>query len=373
MSKKKFISIMLMLAFIVSLLTILNYDKIFTYLTNRKWEIADSIGRIELDNYLNIIGTDSNLLAINSSGIQGFSENANKIFEQAASFKEVISATAGDYAIVAEKNSTSVYVINKDKMVWNDDINNANILSVKINKNGYSAVTYSQAGYKSLIKVYSSTGEELFTSYFASTYAIDVAISNDNKTLAIAEIDTNGVSLVSAIKIINIQTASNEEVKKYDLEKDELVSNAEFDQYNHLIIMTDIGVKTLKNDNILEILNFKEENITQCTIDDSKKIVAIKIVEEGLFSVKCFVCIYDVTSNDVKKYELTETPNNVAIYNDVVAVNMGNKIIFLNSGGNFLKKCEYNGQLKDMVLFNDGNTAALIFRNYAELIKVGGI
>lgn len=373
LTKKKFISIILVLIFIVSLLTVLNYDKIVAYLTNREWEIADSVGKIELENYLDIFGTSSNLFAINSTGIQGFSENAKKCFEKSASFKEVISSTAGDYAIVAEKNSTSVYVISKDKLVWNDDINNANILAVTINKNGYSAVTYSQAGYKSLIKVYSNTGEELFTSYLASTYAIDAVISNDNKTLAIAELDANGVGVVSAIKLINIQTVSNEEVKRFDLGNDELVCNIEFDQSNNLIIMTDAGVKALKNGSISEIINFKEESITECVIGNSNKIVAVKAVEEGLFSVKCFICIYDVNSKDVKSYELAETPNSVTTCNDVVAVDTGSKIIFLNGNGSFLKKCEYNGQLKDMVLFDNGNMAALVFRNAAELIKVGGI
>lgn len=373
MNKKKFIVVIFILLFIVSLLTILNYDKIKNYLSNREWEIADAVGRIEVENYLNIFGTSSNLYTVSTGGIQGFSESAKKVFEQTASFKEVVSATAGDYAIIAEKNGTSVCGLNKDNLVWREDVNNANILGVTINKNGYSAVIYSQAGYKSLIKVYSNIGEELFTSYLASTYAIDIAISNDNKTLAIAEIDTNGVTLESAIKLINIQTASNEEVKKYELGNDEMISNIEFDQYNHLVIMTDAGVKLLKGDSVSEFIDFKEENFTQCIISNSKKVVAVKVVEEGLFSIKCYICIYDLNSNDVKTYELDDTPNSVVTCNDIVAVDTGRKIIFLNSNGTFLKKCEYSGQLKDLVLFRDGNMAALVFRNSAELVKVGGI
>ena len=373
LNKKKLIIIFFVIIIIISLLTILNYDKIKRYFTNREWEIADAVGKIEVENYLDIFGTSTNLFTVNTNGILGFSENTKKTFEQLATFKEVVSNTAGDYAIIAEKNGTNVYAINKDNLMWQEDINNSNILSVTINKNGYSAVIYSQAGYKSLIRVYSSNGEELFTSYLASTYAIDVAISNDNKTLAIAEIDTNGVSLESSIKLINIQTASNEEVKKVELENDEMVSNIEFDYYNHLVIMTDVGVKLLNDGKISKIVDFKEENFTQCIINNSKKVIAVKVVDDGLFSVKCYICIYDLNSNEMKTYELEDTSNSIATCGDVIAIDTGNKIVFLSSNGNFFKKCEYSGQLKDLVLFHDGNMAALVFRNSAEIIKLGGI
>ena len=373
MNNKKFLICLFVITAMVSLLTILNFDKIKKYLANREWEIADSVGKIEIENYLDIFGTSSNLITVNTNGIQVFSENAKKLFEQLASLKEVVSDTAGDYAIIAEKNGTNVYTINKDRLAWQENINNANILSVTINKNGYSAVIYSQAGYRSLIKVYSNTGEELFTSYLASTYAIDVAISNDNKTLAIAEIDTNGVSLESSIKIINVQAVSNEEVRKYELENNEMITNIEFDYYNHLVIMTDMGVKLLNNAEISKIVDFKEGDFTQCIIDNTKKVIATKAIEDGLFSVKCYICIYDLNSSDIKNYELEDVPNSIVTCGDIIAADMGNKIVFLNCSGNFFKKCEYNGQLKDLLLFRNGDMAALVFRNSVEIIKIGGI
>ena len=58
---------------------------------------------------------------------------------------------------------------------------------------------------------------------------------------------------------------------------------------------------------------------------------------------------------------------------NVIALDNGLEIIFINDSGNFLKKCEYKGQLKDLKLFNEGNRAVLIFRNVADFIKVGGI
>ena len=374
LNKAKFFIIILIVFGIVSLLTYLNYDKILKYFTNKQWEIADSVGNIEIERYLDAFGTSSNFFIVNGSGIVGYSETAKEVFEKQASFKEVISDTAGDYAIVAEKNATDVFVINKNEKVWDLSISNASILGVVINKNGYSAVIYSQAGYKSLIKVFSNNGEELFTNYLASTYAIDVAIANDNKTLAIAEIDTNGVSLESALKLIDIQSASENNVKKVKLENNELISDIEYNDSNDLVILTDANVKTLRNNKVIDLIDFKEENIILVSIENPKKLVAVKVMEESLFNVKCEVCIYHYhDAKDVRTYEIEETPNKIVTCNDTIAIDTGNKIIFLNLSGGFVKKCVYNGQLKDIKLFSNGKMAVLLFRDTAEFIKVGGI
>jgi len=374
LTKAKFIALILAFFGIVSLLTYLNYEKILTFFTNRQWEIADSVGKIELENCLDTFGTNSAIFVVNGSGIQGYSNDAKKIFEKSIPYKDVVTSVAGDYTIVAEKNSTNVSVICKTEEIWSTSINNANILGVVINKNGYSAVIYSQAGYKSLIKIYSVKGEELITSYLASTYALDVAISNDNKTLAIAEIDTNGVSLESRIKLIDIQSASEDNVKRIDLDNNELISDIEYDNNNQLIVLTDTGTKILKNNMLHEWVNFGNENIIIADISNKKNLVAVKVSEEGLFSVKCKICIYQFgDTQNMKEYDIQETPSSIVTCEDTIAINTGNKIVFINTSGNFLKKSEYNGQLKDFNLFDNGKTAVLLFRDSAEFLKVGGI
>lgn len=374
MKKTKITTILFFVFIIVSLLTYLNYDKILDYFTNRQWELADIVDKIEIENYLDTFSTGSNFYVVNSGGIMGYSETAKEVFKKDISFKDVVSTFAGEYAIVVDKSSANVIVINKSEMVWETSIGNATILGATINKNGYSAVIYSQAGYKSLIKVFSSTGKELFTNYLASTYAIDVAISNDNKTLAIAEIDTNGVSLTSGIKLIDIQTVSNNKVQKFDFDTEELISDIEYDENNELVILTDLNVKLLKNNKISELINYKNENIILVNISNHKNLVAIKVVEESLFNTKCEVCVYNLKDNkNIKSYEIDESPNNVVTNNDIIAVDIGDKIIFLNGSANFLKKCEYKGQLKNIQLLNNGKTAVLIFRDTAEFINIGGI
>ena len=374
MKKSTFFLLCTFILIIVSLLTYFNYDKIWSFFTNKEWQIADSIGKIELENYLTTCGTDSNFFVIDNNSIIGYSENMKKNMELSLTSKDVITYSEGDYCIVGEKAGTSVNLISGSELVWSNTINSASILSVYVNKNGYSAVIYSQAGYKSLIKVFSNTGKELFTSYLASTYAIDVAISNDNKTFAIAEVDTSGINIASRIKMTNMEDASESTVKKYDINSNEVITDIEFNTNNKLVIMTDLKVYLLDNDTISEILNFEKENIITASIENKKNIVTIRNEKNGLFNQKMEVCIYDFNiTSEPKKYELSSSPNRFSCNKNVIALDDGLEIIFINDSGNFMKKCEYKGQLKDLKLFDEGNRAVLIFRDTADFIKVGGI
>lgn len=375
MNKARIIFICTGVLIVVSLLTYLNYDKILNYFTNKEWEIADSVGKIEIGNYLNMCGTNSNFFVIDSEGITGYSNIVKENFSKGdLAFKDVISESEADYAIIVDKDTANVYAISGNEIVWNTHINNANILGAYINKNGYAAVIYSQTGYKSLIKVFSNTGEELFTNFLASTYAIDVAISNDNKILAIAEIDTNGINVESRIKFVDIKNASENSVKKYNLNANELITDIEFGEANRLIIMTDIGIKSLKDEKINDVLNYEDEGILIANISNKKNIVAVRAEKEGLFNATSQLCIYDFnTQIEPKICEIEDIPNNVVCQKNIIAADTGTEILFFNDSGKFLKKCEYKGQLRDIKFFDNGNMAVLIFRDFVDFIKVGGI
>lgn len=374
MNKTKFIFFLISVLGIVSLLTYLNYDKILNYFTNKEWQIADSVGKIELGDYIDTCGTSSNFFVVKSDAVEGYSETAKKSFEKSIDNKEIVVHTNADYCIIAEKGATNVTVFSGNEIVWNTTISNASIMGAGINKNGYSAIIYSQTGYKSLIKVFSNTGVELFTNYLASTYALDVAISNDNKYLAIAEIDTNGINVESQIKIINIEEASESNIKKYELDSDELITDIEYNESNDLVIMTDSNVKLLKDESLKKVVDYAVDNVLFADISNRKNAIVVQNKKNGLFDENVQVCIYNFDlEKEPEIYELEDIPNGIKCMKNIIAIDTGAEIIFLNTSGNFVKKCEYKGQLKDLKLFNDGNTAVLIFRDEADFIKVGGI
>lgn len=370
MKKNKFIFICFMIAIISAIIFYYNSEKIISYFENSEWKLADSIGSVLVNNHTQMEGTHSNLIVIGTNYIKGYSNEGKEKFDVFLPFQDVISDSAGDYCIVGEKNGTNIYMISGNTKVWESKITGS-IYDVYVNKNGYAAVIYKQSGYKSLVKVITPLGEELFTSYLASTYALDVSITNDNKNLAIAEVDIEGIHVTSSIKIIDINNLENKDIKKINLEENGLVVDIEYNDKNELLVKTDMKVWIIKDNNLNEILSFDNKSNIISTIENRENIVSVIKEENGLFDVKYKLCIY-TPKNELQKeeYELYDLPKQIKILNNTVAVVMEDELLVLNINGKLLKKFEISRNIKSVVLYDNGKTIGLIFRDKIEFIKI---
>ena len=110
--------------------------------------------------------------------------------------------SANRFLAIAENKGQKLYVLTDKDISWEADVD-GNISQVHINKNGYVAVVIGDTSYKTVIKMYDSKGKPLFNTYLSTTRAVDVSISNDNKYLAIAEVDTSGTIIQSNVKKTN--------------------------------------------------------------------------------------------------------------------------------------------------------------------------
>lgn len=370
MTKKKITFICFAIIIISAVIFYYNSETIISYFENKEWENADAIGSTAIGNYIDFEGTMSNLIVIGSNYIKGYSKEAKEEFDMFVSFKEAVSSSAGDYCIIAEKSGTTAYMLSGNQKMWENSIT-GNIYDVYVNKNGYAVIIYKQSGYKSLAKVITPAGEELFTSYLASTYAIDVAITSDNKKLAIAEINTEGIHVESYIKIVDINNVNNTNVKKYDLLENELVSNIEYTDTNDLIVMTDKRVIAITNNEIKEILTYSYDKTINVNIENKKNVITVEKEEEGLFDIKYRLGIYSYNDElEKKEYELYDLPEQIVVQNNFVAVVMHNELLIINTNGKLVKRCNISRNIKTVVLYNNANMAALIFRDKIEFLKL---
>ena len=104
------------------------------------------------------------------------------------------------YLAVAEEKGQKIYLIEDKEIKWETEVE-GNISQITVNKNGYVAVTIVDTSYKAVIQMYDSQGNALFKTFLSSTRVASTSISEDNKYLAIAEIDTSGTIIQSNIKI----------------------------------------------------------------------------------------------------------------------------------------------------------------------------
>lgn len=369
--KKIIILFVTVLIVFLGILAYKNYDEIIAYITNKDWQIAESVGSISINNFYAVDGTSSNLIVVGNNYIEGYSSFAKQTFDEAISIKSAISDAKGDYCIIGENNGTKLYMVNGSEKVWESEIQGM-ILGVSVNKNGYSAVIYKQAGYKSLVKLMNSEGKELFTNYLASTYAVDAEISNDNKILAITEINTDGIKVQSAVKLIDINNIKEEDVKKIDLGDDVLVADASFNDKNQLVVQTDKEIKIIANGELNDFISNKNVNASIVSIENEANAIVIEKVDNGLFDSTYVLNIYDYKDGEsnIKEYEIKSLPSIVATQKKNIVLLVENEILVVNTNGKLVKRVESVGNVKSIVMFDDGNSVALIFRDKVEFLKI---
>lgn len=369
--KKIIVALIIFVIAILGIAIYKNYDELVAYITNKDWQITESVGSVNVNNFYTVDGTSSSLVVVGNNYIEGYANTSKQSFDEAVSLKSAITDSNGDYCIVAENDGTKVYMINGSKKIWNLEIQGT-ILGVSVNKNGYSAIIYKQAGYKSLVRLIDAEGNEIFTSYLASTYAVDVAISNDNKILAIAEINAEGIKVQSAVKMIDINNIKQENVKKLDLGDNVLIIDIEFNEKNQLVVQTDNAVKTVENGNLKDLLSDKNINANIVSIKNDSCAIIVSKVDNGLFDSSYVLNIYDYKNDivDKKEYEIKSLPSMVATQKKNIVVLVENELLVINTNGKLVKRFESVGNVKSLVMFDNGNSVALVYRDKIEFLKI---
>ena len=316
--KKLIVALVILALSVLGFAVYNNYEDILMYITNKDWQVAESIGTVNVSNFYSVDGTSSNLLVVGNNYITGYSNTSKQTFDEAISVKGVVTASEGDYCIIGETDGTKLYMINGSKKVWSSEIQGT-ILGVSVNKNGYSAVIYKQAGYKSLVN-----------------------------------------------------NVNQENVKKVDLGDDVLVVDVKFNDKNQIVVQTDSDIKIIENGQLNSFLSFKDLNVNIATIKNDNNAIYISKVDNGLFDSKYVltICDYKDGGANKKEYEMKSLPSMMVTQKKNIVLLVENELLVVNSNGKLVKRVESVGNIKSIVMFDNGNSFGLVYRDKIEFLKI---
>ena len=341
----------------------------------RKSITENNLDYIEIDteNSPNIFAYDKYIVTLEKNTLTQYSQSGKKEGSLEIQVSDPIFDAEGKYLVVAEKNKQKIYLIYNDNIVWEKDIE-GNISKINVNKNGYTSVIISGTTYKSVIAVYDKEGKELFKTYLSSTVAVDSSISEDNKYMSFGEVNTSGTLIQSSIKTVSIekakQTPSDSIINTYDAEQNDLIINIQYQDKNRLICMYNSSIHIIKDgkDEVLVSLNEKDNNITFSDIELSSN--AYRIIEKsaGLFKSNSTVEIYNTTSKKQNIYNFNGVAKKVYSYGNIIAIDLGSEVLFINMNGWLIKKYNSAQNIKNIVLTD--NLAGIVYRDKIEFISL---
>lgn len=272
---------------------------------------------------------------------------------------------------IAEDGGQNLYLISGQNLLWENKVD-GNISKICVNKNGYIAVVISDTSYKTIVSLYNPNGKELFKIYLSSTRVADITISNDNKYLALAEIDTTSSVIKSNIKVISIENAQTDTDNSisyiYNANANKLLLNIKYQEKNKLLCLYDNSIDIIENEESKELLNFEERKVSFSTIELNKGIAIVEEKASGLFTADSEVTFINIENQKEINYTTNDVTKEIYSNGDIVALNLGSQLHFVNSGGWLVKKY-IAGQEISKVFMSD-NIAGIVYRDKIEIIDL---
>ena len=339
----------------------------------RKEVSQDKLATIELDD-----GDNSNIYAFDKY-ITILSKNKLSLYGSSGTeeasldiqiTKPVFNAT-NRFLVIGESNGQKLYLVENKNIVWENQIE-GNISQVYVNKNGYVAVIISGTSYKSVVEMFDPEGNVLFNIYLSSTMAVDVTISNDNKYLAMAEIDTSGTIIQSDVRIISVEKAktdpTNSEEKKYESEQNKLLVNIKYQDKDRIVCMYTDAISIIENDGENVVFEKDDKKITSQSIELDNNFVTIEEESSGIFSANSVASIMDIDSKNQKDYTVNTSVKEIYTKGDIVALNLGTEVEFINKGGWLVKRYVANQEVTNITISD--NIAGIVYRDKVEIINL---
>ena len=379
--KKIIITISIGIILLVTAITMLLYyssrdarkflDK-YLFRKNITQEKLDSI-ELDYDSNINVFAYNKYICVLAENKLMEYNSSGKIEKEIPLEINTPVYSVNNKYIAISEYNGSKLNLISNSKILWSKDVD-GNISKINVNNNGYVSVILSGTSYKSVIVTFDKDGNELFKNYLANTTAVDTTISDDNKYLAFAEVNTSGTTIQSNIKVISIEKAKEEPsestIYTYSADNDKLIIGIKYDKDNKIVCMYDNEISMIQDNNnkIIMSLIEKEKNINFANINLDNYIYRTTEENDGLFNTNTILEIKNIDNEKTTVYTIEGAVKKIYSFNNIIAVSLGQEIEFINTSGWLLKRYSSSQEVQDVVI--GSNIAGIVYKDKVEIINL---
>ena len=307
------------------------------------------------------------------------SKNEFKIYNSSAKeeakldipINNVIFDNSNKFLGIAENGGKEIFLISGQTLLWENKVD-GNISKICVNKNGYMAVVISDTSYKTIVSLYNPNGKELFKIFLSSTRVADITISNDNKYIALAKIDTTSSVIKSYVEIISIENAQTDTEHStlyiHNADVGKLIINIKYQEKNKLLCMYDDSIDIIQDNNNTEALNFEKRKVSFASVEMNSGIAIIEEKSSGLFTADSEITFINTDNQKENFYTTNDVTKEIYSCNDVLALNLGSELHFVNKGGWLIKKYNAGQEISKVVLSE--TLAGIVYRDKIEIVSL---
>lgn len=339
----------------------------------RKEILQEDTKFIELDGDENtqVYAYDKYICVFRKKKLEFYNRVGTRVEELELDINKALIASAGRYMAICEENGQRFYLICGKEKIFNNEIEGS-ITQIHVSRSGYISVVISNTNYKSIVDVYNKNGEEVFKTNLVTSRVVDVSMSQDNKYLAIAEVDLSGIIISSKIQIVSMELAqtNTEEaiLYKYEAPTDKLIMNIEYQEKNQLVCMYNDSLEILQNQSSNQFLKTENKKLVFATIELNNRVAILEEVSTGEYTADTKVKIINPENLNEKQYTSKDIAKNIKTSQNKIAINFGTELHIINKDGILLKKYISEGEINDFVM-SEG-IIGIVYKDKIQIINL---
>ena len=127
-------------------------------------------------------------------------------------------------------------------------------------------------------------------------------------------------------------------------------------------------INVIENDQESVIFDNKDKRITAQSIDLENYFSTIQEESSGIFSANSVINIIDVDSKNTQNYTVETSVKEMYTKGDIIALNLGTEVEFINTGGWLVKRYIANQEVSNVTVSD--SIAGIIYRDKVEIINL---
>lgn len=335
-------------------------EQIFAKSEEGKQGVTSEIG-YDIKNELILAASRDTIIKYLDEKVIGLDNEGVKMWEFPFAATNPVAASAETYVAVADLNGKKLLVIKGKNKKWEIETDEA-MLNVSINKDGYAATVHESLGCKGAITIYDPAGSVIFSKTYAERYVLNAQVSSDNREVLINTVDISGARAFSSLEITDLYGSFKAGIAA---QEQSLFPYVGFMSEGRIAAADEENLVLLNRDgNANWAFNYKR---VHSTVILQGEYFAAAVSVQG--SKKIFIEVWDKNGRHAVSDPFNEVVN-IRGYDDIIAVNTGREVLFIDTQCKSLGKYSPTADILDVQFLNRIETA-VITRESIHIFNLG--
>lgn len=326
---------------------------------------------LEGDETTQVYAYDKYICVFRKKTLEYYNKVGTLVDEIELDINKAVFTSAGRYMAICEENGKKFFLICGREKIFENEVE-GNISQIHVSRTGYVSVVTSNISYKSIIDVYDRSGKEIFKTNLVTARVADVAISQDSKYLAIAEVDLSGIIISSSIQIVSMELAQTNpqeaKIYKYEAPTDKLIMNIEYQEQNKLLCMYNDSIEALQDKTSNNLMKLENQKLAFMTIELNNRIGILEEVSTGEYTADTKVRIVNPETLKEKEYISKDVAKSIETSENKIAINCGTELHIISKNGILLKKYISETEINEIVMAE--GIIGIVYKDKIQIINL---